>query len=126
MRYKVKPGFRFGNRKQYGEGDIVHLSEQEAAGFLDKLEPVPDAPTMLIVNPAPFPAPAPAPILVPDAWAHIDFGDLSKSLHMISLLVEAGFTTPDHVRGANDDELLAIKGIGGKSLAVLRSVLGVG
>jgi len=44
MRYRVKPGFRHGAEKQYGPGDIVELSEEEAVGFLDKLEPVQEEP----------------------------------------------------------------------------------
>ncbi len=36
--YKVRPGFRHGVGKKYGPGDTVTLTEQEAVGFLDKLE----------------------------------------------------------------------------------------
>lgn len=36
--YKVKPGFTHGAQKQYKPGDIVELTTEEAAGFLDKLE----------------------------------------------------------------------------------------
>lgn len=37
-KYRVKTGFRHGNLNQYGPGDVVELTEEEAAGFLDKLE----------------------------------------------------------------------------------------
>lgn len=37
-KYRVKPGFTFGAQKQYKPGDIVELTEEESAGFLDKLE----------------------------------------------------------------------------------------
>lgn len=40
MQYRVRPGYRHGAQKQYGPGDVVELTEQEAAGFLDKLEPL--------------------------------------------------------------------------------------
>ena len=40
-RWKVRPGCRFGVRNQYGPGDLVDLTMNEAAGFADKLEPVP-------------------------------------------------------------------------------------
>ena len=36
--YRVKPGQTFGVRSDYGPGDMVQLTEREAAGFLDKLE----------------------------------------------------------------------------------------
>jgi hypothetical protein len=39
--YRVRPGRRHGAQKQYGPGDIVGpYTDAEAAGFLDKLEPV--------------------------------------------------------------------------------------
>lgn len=38
--YRVKPGFLHGAGNQYKPGDIVDLTPPEAAGFLDKLEPV--------------------------------------------------------------------------------------
>lgn len=37
-KYRVKPGFTHGAGNQYKAGDIVELTEEEAAGFLDKLE----------------------------------------------------------------------------------------
>ncbi len=42
MRYQVKPGYTHGAFGQHQAGDIVELSEAEAAGFLDKLAPVAD------------------------------------------------------------------------------------
>lgn len=45
--YRVKPGYRHGAGKKYGPGDLVELTEVEAAGFLDKLELVTqEAPTV--------------------------------------------------------------------------------
>lgn len=38
--YRVRAGKQHGSQKQYRSGDIVELTEQEAAGFLDKLERV--------------------------------------------------------------------------------------
>lgn len=35
--YQVRPGYTHGARRQYKAGDKVELTEQEAAGFLDKL-----------------------------------------------------------------------------------------
>ena len=50
--YRVKPGKRHGIGKKYGPGDIVTLTDAEAAGFLDKLELVEYAPTKLEPAPA--------------------------------------------------------------------------
>ena len=37
--YRVKPGQTFGVRADYQPGEIVELTEREAMGLLDKLEP---------------------------------------------------------------------------------------
>lgn len=36
--YKVKAGKKFGAQGEFKAGDTVELTEQEAAGFADKLE----------------------------------------------------------------------------------------
>jgi len=61
---------------------------------------------------------------LPSVW--MEFGDLSKYVHMVRLLIENGYETPAAVRAATDKELLAINGIGPKSLGALRAVLGSG
>ena len=38
--YRVKPGYVHGAQKQYTAGAVVELTEQEALGFLDKLQPL--------------------------------------------------------------------------------------
>ena len=38
QQYRVRAGVRFGKLKQYGPGDVVEMTAEEAAGFLDKLE----------------------------------------------------------------------------------------
>jgi hypothetical protein len=38
--YRVRPGFHHGVGKKYGPSDILTLTEQDAIGFLDKLERV--------------------------------------------------------------------------------------
>lgn len=40
--YRVKAGRMHGAFNQYGPGDIVELTEDEAGGFLDKLELIKD------------------------------------------------------------------------------------
>ena len=62
---------------------------------------------------------SPAPLA---AWA--DFGDLGKNLHLVRLLERNGYMTPASVASATDDELLAINGVGPKSLAALREIIG--
>lgn len=114
--YRVRPGFSFGAFNQYGPGALVELTDFEASGFMDKLEPagepVTDASTLT------------ADDALPPVW--MDFGDLSKYMNMIRLLVANGYDTPAAVQMADDAELLAIKGIGPKALGALRSVLGSG
>jgi hypothetical protein len=121
--WRVRPGFTFGAFNQHGPGALVELSEFEAAGFLDKLETADSAP------------PPAEPVTIsesavvggdalPPIW--LDFGDLSKHLNMVRLLIANGYDTPAAVQMASDDELLAIKGIGPKALGALRAVLGSG
>lgn len=96
-KYRVKPGHQFGARKQHAEGAIVELTEQEAAGFLDKLELVRE----------------------------------SKSAPQLGLtLVEGGLLLTQEplqvsLRGAilaaSDEELIAIPGIGEKSVEAVRA-----
>lgn len=38
--YRVKDGVRHGASNQFGPGDVIQLSDEEAPGLLDKLEPV--------------------------------------------------------------------------------------
>lgn len=121
--YRVRPGFTFGAFNQHGPGALVELSEFEAGGFLDKLEPAESAP------PAAEPVTISGSAVVggdalPPIW--LDFGDLSKHMNMVRLLIANGYDTPAAVQMASDDELLAIKGIGPKALGALRAVLGSG
>ena len=46
------------------------------------------------------------------------------SINLRRALSQAGYRSADDVNGATDDELLAISGIGGKALALLRKTLG--
>ena len=120
--WRVRPGFTFGAFNQFGPGALVELSEFEAGGFLDKLEPV-------------TPAPVAEPVTIsgsavvggdalPPIW--LDFGDLSRHMNMVRILIANGYDTPTAVQMASDEELIAIKGIGPKALGALRAVLGSG
>ena len=121
--WRVRHGFTFGAFNQFGPGDLVELSEFEAGGFLDKLE---------LADGSPSPA---EPVTIsgsavvggdalPPIW--LDFGDLSKHMNMVRLLIANGYDTPAAVQVASDAELIAIKGIGPKALGALRAVLGSG
>ncbi|MFC6591680.1 hypothetical protein ACFP81_06420 [Deinococcus lacus] len=50
----------------------------------------------------------------------LDAGKLGNGLY--ELLTEAGYENAEQVAGATDDQLLAIKGVGDKSLAEIRAV----
>src|SRR5687767_388073 len=41
-KYRVKQGKKFGSGGQYPAGTILELTEAEAKGFMDKLEPAPN------------------------------------------------------------------------------------
>lgn len=121
--YRVRPGFRFGGFNQLGPGALVELSEFEAGGFLDKLEPADSSPTTA----EPITISGSAVVggdALPADW--LDFGDLSKHMNVVRLLVANGYDTPASVQMASDEELIAIKGIGPKALGALRAVLGIG
>ena len=121
--WRVRPGFTFGAFNQHGPGALVELSEFEAGGFLDKLEPAdgsaPPSEPVTISESAVVGGDA-----LPSDW--LDFGDLSKHMNMVRLLVANGYDTPAAVQMASDEELLAVKGIGPKALGALRAVLGSG
>jgi hypothetical protein len=98
--FRVKPGLYFGYANQYGPGAVVILTDEEAAGFLDKLE--------LVTAPVEEPS-------APTGW-----GDLDAK---IVASLEAAGLTPAAVPTMADDALLAITGIGPATLLKIRSAL---
>lgn len=112
--YEVRPGFTHGARSQHRGGDRLELTVEEAAGFLDKLRAVAEEP------PAPQPAAppaAPGPAGEDGAWPEA----LSNAL--VRLLRQNGFATPEAVRAARDEDLLAVEGIGARALERIRAAL---
>lgn len=97
LKYRVKPGQQFGARKQHTAGAIVELTEQEAAGFLDKLELVGDSKS----------APQPGFTLVE--------GGLLLTQEPLQVSLRAA------ILAASDEELIAIPGIGEKSVETVRA-----
>ena len=120
--YVVRPGFRFGAMDQYGPGDIVQLTHEEATSFADKLEVVAKS-TEVVAAQMEVTGEDEG---LPGAWGDVSFDELSKHMAMIRLLIAAGYDSPDSVRLASDADLLAVKGIGKRSLGALRLVLGAG
>lgn len=92
--YRVKPGKRHGMGKRYGPGDVVELTEQEAAGFLDKLERVVD-------DAPPAPEQDDAPLEAEDKEIEIVVADFSSvdgiSDEIQQALYDAGYLTWDDV-----------------------------
>ena len=96
--YRVRSGMAFGASNQYGPGDKVFLSPEEAAGFLDKLEAV-----------------------EPGGEDASPWGDLAAN---VVKALEAAGLAPDAVLAMDDDALLAVKGIGPATLGAIRAALG--
>lgn len=142
--YEVRPGFTHGAHNQHTGGDRVELTAQEAAGFRDKLrlvEPVDEAQVQAVgpasteagEPPAPKPAVLPAETgggaapSLPVAPGHSEAveeaavewpGGLSNAL--VRLLRQNGFTDPEAVQAASDEDLLAVDGLGAKALDRIR------
>ena len=112
--YRVRRGMAFGAFNQYGPGDKVLLSPEEAAGFLDKLE---------LVQPLPNPPPSTG------SGSGEGTGDGSggdgpwnKLEAKIVAVLTAASLTPEQVQAMSDDELLAVKGVGPATLLAIRGV----
>jgi hypothetical protein len=107
------------------EVKTVSLAEEEARPFLDTgaVRPVPtrrqasvsddeEPSSTAPVSPAP-----PAPTVESQALAEVFDADLASTLEA------GGFTTVEQVRGASDEELNALDGIGKKSVDKVRKAL---
>lgn len=103
--YIVRAGQRFGAQNQYGPGDKVLLSPEEAQGFLDKLELVP------------LPNPPQGEGTVDGSGGSSPWGKLDAKT--VAVLEAAGLT-PDVVQEMADEELLAVKGVGPATLLAIR------
>ena len=112
--YRVKEGQHHGRLRQYGPGDVVELTETEAAGFLDKLVLVEEAPALESSEP------------IEDSGDYLMPNDyvLSEvfSGYLLGVLNKAGFKSTGQVFGQTDDVLLDIKGISNKSLEKIRQI----
>lgn len=111
--YRVKPGFRHGREKQYGPGDNIELSVEEASGFLDKLELIEDAAESTDDDQAATGSAGGDDLNTIEPWRGLDA--------KVVLALEAGGVTPAMVPTLGDDELLSVAGIGAASLAKIRA-----
>ena len=110
--YQVKQGMRFGGANQYGPTDKIELSVEEAAGFLDKLDLV--ASTSSADDASTSSADEGTGSAV-DGWNGLD--------PKVVTLLEAAEVTPATVPTLTDEELLAIDGVGAKTIEKIRSAL---
>ena len=102
--YQVKQGMRFGAANQYGPTDKIELSVEEAAGFLDKLD--------LVASTSSADEGTGSAV---DGWNGLD--------PKVVTLLEAAEVTPATVPTLTDEELLAIDGVGAKTIEKIRSAL---
>lgn len=118
--YRVKPGYWHGAANQYGPGDNIELSVEEAAGFLDKLVLVEEGDDRQ-------PTTDDGQASRPEGPRSAGDDDLSaiepwRGLEAkVVLALEAGGVTPAMVPTLSDDELLAVAGIGPAALKKIRS-----
>jgi hypothetical protein len=105
-KYRVKQGQQFGARKQHQAGAIVELTEQEAAGFLDKLELVDGT------NASPKRA---------DELTEGGLFVTPQSQTTPTTVATAFQNLRTAILAASDEELIAIPGIGEKSVEAVRA-----
>jgi hypothetical protein len=106
--FRVKAGFRFGAENQYGPGDNIELSVEEAEGFLDKLE----------LRQAQLPVTELAEV-TGDSLSTIEPWNGLEAKIVITL--EAAQITPAMIATLRDEELLMVQGVGPASLVKIRS-----
>ena len=95
--YRCRPGFTHGAKDEVKPGDIIELTDREAAGLLDKFEWV--EPALVSVG-----------------------GELDSLLpaNVVRALAGAGLMTIEAIKAANDETLREIVGIGAKTLELIR------
>lgn len=120
--YRVKPGFRHGKSKEYGPGDNIELSVEEASGFLDKLELVDSTSSSTGDDGQQPPNGDDGNQQPPNGGDNLNTIEPWRGLEAkIVIALEAGGVTPAMVTTLTDDELLSVAGIGAASLAKIRS-----
>lgn len=113
-KFVVRPGATFGPGRIYQAGDIVEMEEVAYPGFADKLAPLEEAA-------------APEAASTGDAAVEQEEESTASptltellSAPVAKALTEAGLDTVDLVKAASDEKLLAVEGIGAKTLSYIR------
>lgn len=112
-KFVVRPGATFGPGRIYQAGDIVEMEEVAYPGFADKLAPFEEEaePEAASTGEA---AGEQEESTAPPVLTELLSAPVAKAL------IEAGLDTVDLVRAASDEELLAVEGIGAKTLSYIR------
>lgn len=131
-KYRVREGRTFGIDKQYSAGDVIELTEYEAAGLDHIITPVGEG---FVANVEPEPEPEPPKLESTDdeGWNKYGKDKAEQSQErLVSEFTTAGLDdTTAGILAANDignpsyvsdDVLLAIKGVGAARLDVIRTV----
>lgn len=109
MLYRVRDGHFHGRNKSLGPGSLVELTEAEAGGFLDKLEPAPETATETATETDGG-----------STWEHLSHVLPARAIEAL----EAAGYTPETAAAAADEDLIALKGIGPLSLKAIRDNYG--
>lgn len=107
--YRVKPGRQFGTVNVYSAGDLVELTEQEAFGFLDILQPAESDIDEVADD---------------DSFDSTPITSLNLNGRIEAALLAAGFDVAGELNDASDEQLLAIEGIGAAALSTIRKAIG--
>lgn len=102
VKYEVRPGMRFGRNKQFGPGDVILLTREEAGPFMDKLMLAPDRRAKINERVIEVPAVAETQAVLADYL----------SPETVKLLERAGYGDFDQLRGLSWRDIVSIRGIG--------------
>lgn len=123
--YRVKPGYRHGMNNEYGPGDIVELTDHEAAPLYFKLEAIRGEPAAMAAlrqaqdTTQVGASEEPARQSWPEASGETDLERLLGE-DLAAKLAAAGIDTLAEVRAASDKELEQIPGVGRATLKTIR------
>lgn len=106
VKVRVRPGYRYGTHNQHPAGTVLLVDPAAARSFNDTLE------VLAYVE--------------DEGDAEQQPPELSEVLRTrpLTALTRAGYGTPEAIRAASDDALLAVSGVGVATLERLRNVYG--
>ncbi|MDH5508098.1 MAG: hypothetical protein OEZ02_12825 [Anaerolineae bacterium] len=123
----VRDQATFGRYDQYGPGEVVELTDEEAAAFADKVIPAGRASAGQAAAKPPAAAPKPARAAAqPPAEADQTPDDAPQYDKRILKVVElGGLESPEDLRSMSDEQILAIDAkVGPGVLKVIRAAVG--